>query len=383
MVFVTGFGTIGLIRSSVHLTPKVASRRMLEMVPVVSQTEHPVRPVGFARAGVARGLARFLAAYRGVDVERLLRHAGITPELLEDPNGLLDFRLWVELGELAAAESGDPAIAATYANQLPWRDLGVFGHVILNSPTLGSALGNACRYFGLQQNVARASLEVRGAEARVTYRIDHPAISTHTQLSEGTLAMFARVCREGLQNPAWTPRAVMFAHGSPRSLEAHTRIFRCPISFDQPVDMLVLSAADLREPMRGADPILLPILLQHADEALAKTSFGDDFSERVARHVISSLNEGEVTIEHIADRIGSSPRTIQRRLREHGLTFKELVARTRLSLSKRYLSDPALTLTEAAFLLGYSELSAFSRAFRRWTGRSAIEFRRDQLRESS
>lgn len=89
-----------------------------------------------------------------------------------------------------------------------------------------------------------------------------------------------------------------------------------------------------------------------------------------------ALGSGELTIDAVAAQHGISPRSLQRRLREHGLSFKELVAETRLALSRRYLEDTSISLTEAAFLLGYADLSAFSRAFRRWTGQSALAFRR-------
>src|SRR3954452_15182723 len=103
----------------------------------------PESPVGFSRAGLARSLPSFLARYPHVSADRLLSHAGITPEVLADANGMLDFKRWVEVLELAAAEVGDPAFAVRFANQLPWRDFGALGHVIFNSPTLGAALGNA------------------------------------------------------------------------------------------------------------------------------------------------------------------------------------------------------------------------------------------------
>ncbi len=341
----------------------------------------PEPSVGFARAGVARSLPSFLAQhYPHVSVERVLGFAQITPQLLADPNGLLDFKKWVELADLAAAECGDDGFGVRFANQIPWRDIGALAYVAFHSPTLGAALDNACRYLVLQQNIARAWVETGKTEAHVILEIDHPAIPCHAQNTEGTLALFARICREGLRNEAWAPREVRFAHRRPPSISPQTQLFGCHVSYEQPRDELVLAAADLRELMHGADPGLLPILLQHADACVAKLSLDDDFTRKVKRVVIASLSSGDVTVEHIARKLGSSPRTIQRRLQDHGLSFKEVVESARFSLAKRYLGDPSLSLTETAFLVGYSDLSAFSRAFRRWAGRSAIEFRREHSR---
>jgi AraC-like DNA-binding protein len=124
-----------------------------------------------------------------------------------------------------------------------------------------------------------------------------------------------------------------------------------------------------------ADPELLPALVRHADDCLAKLQRVDDFRGAVRRLVIESLRGGDASVEGVAARLGMSPRSVQRRLQTLGQPFKDLVAEARLALSKRYLEDPSLSLTDAAFLLGYSDLSAFSRAFRRWTGQSALELR--------
>src|SRR5262245_32761286 len=107
-----------------------------------------------------------------------------------------------------------------------------------------------------------------------------------------------------------------------------------------------------------------------------------DFVAKVTRMVVSMLSTGDGNVERVADRLGVSRRTLQRRLRDCGAVFNDIVTNTRLELSSLYLGDASLTLTEVAFRLGYSDLSAFSRAFRRWTGRSPIRFRRDLLRRT-
>jgi AraC-like DNA-binding protein len=106
---------------------------------------------------------------------------------------------------------------------------------------------------------------------------------------------------------------------------------------------------------------------------------GDDFANTVRSVVIGALAAGDATIEHAAVRLGLGTRSIQRRLQATGTSFSQVVEDARRELARRYLGDPAITITEAAFLLGYSELSAFSRAFRRWTGQTAADFRRDSL----
>ena len=264
----------------------------------------------------------------------------------------------------------------SYAAQVPWRDVGIPAYIALNSPTIGSAIANACRYFSLASTGASAQFEVDGRDATVNYGIHDPSVSLHSQNTQWIFTLYTRMCREGSGNPGWAPREIQFKHSRPSNISAQQAFFRCPLVFDQPYDTMVIAPEDLRIPFAQADSALLPILVQSANAALPANVHDHGFDYQVRRIVAASLRSGEVTIERIATRLGTSARTIQRRLQDRGQSFKDLVAETRLALSRRYLENSSMSLTDTAFLLGYSDLSAFSRAFRRWTGVSALEFRR-------
>ncbi len=331
---------------------------------------------GFVRAGITRTLAGFLARYPGVSAQRLLADASIGAAQLADPDALLSLPLCVTLLEQAARDSGDQAFGLGFAAQLPWQDFGVLGYLVMHSPTAGAALGNACRYFAVQQTSGGSVLELDGDDAVLAYDVDDARLGNHGQNSELVLGVFARLIREGTGRTCWTPREVHFKHRAPKHRGVQERFFRAAVLYDQPRDQLVMSADDLRTPMRSADAGLFPILSRHADDSLARIPVVDDFASDMRRLVISRLGSGEITVEQIAQQLGMSTRSIQRQLHAHGLSFTALVADVRLAMSKQYLEDPSRSLTDAAFLLGYSDLSAFSRAFRRWTGQSAIEYRR-------
>ncbi|MDX2092508.1 MAG: AraC family transcriptional regulator [Kofleriaceae bacterium] len=347
-------------------------------------TEHAIddsrlRPApgpGFLRASTLRTLWPFLARYPGLRVNDLLDEAGLRTPQRSDPQGWLSVRRCAAFIEAAATETNDSALALAFAEQTPWRDVGIPGYIALNSPTVGAALANGCRYFSLASTGASAQLEVEGHEAQLSYGIHDPAVATHPQNTQWIFAIFTRVCREGSGDPSWAPREVQFKHRRPANIAAQQAFFRCPLVFDQPYDAMVIAPEDLRLPFVHADSTLLPILVQSANAALTAQTGEHGFDHQVRRAVASSLRSGEVTIEHIALRLGISTRTIQRRLQDRGQSFKDVVAETRLALSRRYLENSTMSLTDAAHLLGYSELSAFSRAFRRWTGVSALEFRR-------
>lgn len=347
-------------------------------------TEHAIdesqlRPApgpGFLRAATLRSLWPFLARYPKLRVEALLDEAGLRTPQRSDPNGWLSVRRCAAFIEAASTSSNDLALGVAYAEQIPWRDVGIPGYIALNSPTLGSALANGCRYFALSSTGASAQLEIEGGDAQLSYGIHDPDVPSHPQNTQWVFAIFTRACREGSGNHGWAPREIQFKHSRPSNIAAQQAFFRCPLVFDQPYDAMIIAPDDLRIPLVHADSALLPILVQNANEALPAHTGELGFDHQVRRVLASSLRFGEVSIEHVAARLGTSARTIQRRLQERGQSFKDLVAETRLALSRRYLENSAMSLTDAAYLLGYSELSAFSRAFRRWTGVSALEFRR-------
>jgi AraC-like DNA-binding protein len=339
------------------------------------------RPRTIARIGVGRALHQFVARYPRALSERVLAHAGLGPEQLASPDGWLNHRALIESLDLGARDGNDPAFGLSFAEQASWSDFGALSHVVFNSPTVGAALENACRYFGIHQTSARPTLEVGNSTVRFVYTLQIPGLRSHAQHSESILAMVVRICREGSGDSAWAPREIHFKHSQPAENLKAVKFFRCRIVYDQPVDAVVMSDDVLALAMQSADPDLLQPLISDADERLAKVPV--DFPQQVARIVMSSLGTGDATVDYVASRVGSSPRTVQRRLRARGIAFNDLVADIRYDLSQSYLKDPSLTLTDVAFLLGYSDLSAFSRAFRRWAGRTAIAFRRDHLRKTA
>ncbi|MEO8699383.1 MAG: AraC family transcriptional regulator [Kofleriaceae bacterium] len=328
--------------------------------------------IGVVRAGLVRGFGDFLAGY-GVDPAPILAHANLAAAA--DPEAHVSLRLVVEMLALAARTTGDDAIGIAFAEQVPWSDVGVLAYVMLNSPTIGAAFANGCRYFSIASNLAGTALVVDGDTARLTHAIRDPAVAAYDHNSDLVLALHVRLCRDATHDPAWAPREVVLRR-TPTA--RHMRFFRCPVTSD--VDSaIVVAASELRRPLHAADPGLLPILLAHADACLQQVPAGGDFAASIRAIVIELLAAGDATIERSADRLGMAARSVQRRLADAGTSFSQVVEAVRRELAERYLADPAISVTEAAFLLGYSELSAFSRAFRRWNGQSAADFRRKSL----
>jgi AraC-like DNA-binding protein len=169
---------------------------------------------------------------------------------------------------------------------------------------------------------------------------------------------------------------VQFAHQPPRQTSEHLRVFGAPVSFAAPTNALVFDPEFVERQVPSADERLYPIMRRYLEQVLQEMPRETDELASVRRAVGEIMREGDPKLADVARKIALSPRTLQRRLKEQSLDFKGLVDDTRRRFSLNYLKDPQHTLTEIAYLLGYSEVSAFNRAFKRWTGTTPVSYRR-------
>jgi len=142
-----------------------------------------------------------------------------------------------------------------------------------------------------------------------------------------------------------------------------------------PESALIFTFDANQVPLPTSDPALLEILKRHADHLLAKLPPSDDFIARVRQLIAQELTGGDPSADHLATRLGMSSRTLRRRLEERGTGHKALLDEIRRELAMRHLGEERLEIGEVAFLLGYSEASAFHRAFKRWTGSTPVDYR--------
>jgi AraC-like DNA-binding protein len=185
------------------------------------------------------------------------------------------------------------------------------------------------------------------------------------------LALIRRLAGE-----AWRPLELALRHAEPPSTHAHESLDASRIRFSQPADAIRLAARDLGREVPGANRYLLPIAERQLEDVLSERVTPDAWLSEVEILIGKQICDGHPHIRGLAPQLGLSVRTFQRRLREREVVYRDLVADVRRQLARRYLEETRTDLEEIAFLLGYSELSAFDRAFRRWIGRSPSEHRR-------
>ncbi|OYT78729.1 MAG: AraC family transcriptional regulator [Pseudomonas sp. PGPPP4] len=322
----------------------------------------PSRNLGVLSAA-ASGLDAVITSHGG-DVDRIFGTAGIDPEQLQHPTLSLGLGNYCRVLEEAAAQSGCDNFGLHYGGQFKPQMLGLLGYVGLCSPTAEAALQNFAAAFPFHQHSTLIQLVDAGDCWRFDYQVRHGAIVARRQDAELTLGMLLNLLRHVL-GPTWAPRAVQFEHPRPEGWHEHRRLFDAPVSFGQPCNAMLVPKADLRgRTMPEHDPLLL-LVVQDAIRQLGQRLPQMELLEEVRASVRLALPLGEPSLESIAQRLDLSTSQLQRRLRDQGASFSALVEGVRRDLAQHYLRQ-RLPVTDLAPLLGYSETSAFSRAFRRW-----------------
>ncbi|CAH0281620.1 MULTISPECIES: AraC-like transcriptional regulator QhpR [Erwinia] len=327
-------------------------------------------------AAAASGLSDFIS-HSGGDVDRIFGVSGIDPELLAQPTLSLGLINYCRVMEEAARSSGCDNFGLHYGRQFKPQSLGLIGYIGLCSATLEQALQNVAHAFPWHQHDTLTRLVDKGDCWRLDYQVRHGAILCRRQDAELTLGMFMNLIRH-VAGKHWAPREVHFEHPRPAQWHEHCKAFDAPVYFDQPFNSLLIPKRDLARAMPDSDPLLLGVM-QDAIRRLNSATPQQNIVDQARAQVHRVMLQGEPVLEEVADKMGLSSWSLQRRLREEGLSFTALVDAVRCEMAKHYLQQRQLPISEMALLLGYSEVSAFSRAFRRWFGISPRQWRQDEL----
>lgn len=317
------------------------------------------------------------AVHRGVRPDELLHAAGIDLARLGvaqmDVPHALKVRLWDE----AARLSGDADFGlhlGEWVCRCPEDHFDVLAFAVRSCATLGDHYRRMERYVRLIHEGTFLTLEIQPDLARLTHGLIDNTLAPR-QPVECMLTMVVLQGRRAVGDD-FSPREVRFAHAEPACISEQERVFRAPVRYGCERNELVLNSTDLDKPQRHAETRLQAVLERQLEDLLAKLPSDRSFSGRVKCHIADHLLDGEPAVRAIAEKLHMSPRTLQRRLCDDGTSFAKLLADLRHELALRHLQDPRRTINEVAFLLGFLEVSAFHRAFKRWTGKTPAEYQR-------
>lgn len=307
--------------------------------------------------------SREMARQLDLDLDRLSQQDSRAP--LEGFNLLL---------QMAAQELQDPGLGLRLGSWSDNRKMGVIGHIVFNNRTLRQGLEQYQRLASLVNEGIQVQFEVRPELACVSYHCtapdDYHAINLERMLTQAV----TRAKRYVSERIYLT--SVGFAHQPTTGISNYEAVFGCRPSFGEECCFLCFDSQFLDFELPQRNPYLHQALSRHVETLLRKLPVRRSLTQQVAKTVEKSLPTGEVDAEKIADKLAMSRQTLYRKLKLEGTSFHDLVEEVRRNKARAYLKAGRYSLSEIAFLLGFSEQSAFSRAFKRWTGKTPAQYRR-------
>jgi AraC-like DNA-binding protein len=319
--------------------------------------------------------ALLLACERlGIDTARILEAAGVTREVVDDPDARLAVHQAKTLWAVAYEVSGDPELALHAAEALPFGAYKVVDYLAAAAPSVGEALQSISRYFPLINTAVELPIETDGDRRHLCVRGADPAVLTRAYVEYTLAAVYLRT--RDATGTGFALDGVDIAFPAPASTAEHARIFGCPVRFSAADNRMTLSRAAWETATERADRSLFQVLDDHAELLLQRLPDSVGLLSEVCAAISAELRGGDPALEHVASKLAMSERTLQRRLQDLGASYSDLLDEMRRAAATVYLADRDLSLGEVGYLLGFAEQSSFTRAFRRWTGQTPTEYRR-------
>jgi len=310
----------------------------------------------------------------GLDTDALLAAAALTRAEVADPDGRIPVDKMTALWREAHARAGDPDLALHAAEALPFGAYAVIDFLARTSTTVGAAFERISRYFPLINNAVELRIEHAGEHVHYAMIGRRELPRAYAEYALAAVVLRTRIAT-GIE------LAIVrtdFAYQAPASTREHERLFACPVAFGAARTALVIARAVWDTPVARGDSGLAAVLERHADMLMAQLPSVSAELARVRTTIRAELEHGEPSLDVVARKLGTSRRSLQRKLAAENLTYAEVVDDVRASLARAYLVRPELSIAEVAYLLGFAEQSSFTRAFRRWTGVAPAAFRRSQ-----
>lgn len=317
--------------------------------------------------GLLSRLAYARARQEGIDVEPLLRKAGLTVEAIENKDAPLGVRNQIKFVELVANAVHDNLLGFHLAYTCDPREIGLLYYVAASAETLLDALLRVARYSFVVNDGIVVTVK-RDDRLRVCFQYSGVARHTDTHQIESWMAALIRVCRK-VTDRDLKPVHVRIMHARTQDSRGIEKLLDSEIEIGTGADEVTFPAGSGDYPIVTADPYLNRLCVRCAEAALVrlqkKTS---PLKIRVENAIATLLPHRQTRIDVVAAKLGMSAKTLARRLATEGSSFADILSTVRSALAHRYLADYGLQISEIAWLLGYSEIGAFTRAFQRWTG---------------
>lgn len=304
----------------------------------------------------------------GADVPAILARAGLHEEQLHEPHLRIPHARFHQAWLAAREITSDEAIGLHVVDHVDVAKLSLFTYMASTSATAREAHQRSTRYVRIAHDALE--VELREEEGRTLCRTHFRGWKSDPAVADYAVGLIVKLAPLVVEQPLAI--TACFEHSKPAYASEYDRILAVPVRFDAPFNG-ISGEGNLDAPLPNADATLCAILEEHAAELLAKVPTIQSFADQVRYRIAQALPDGDPTAEGVACSLGMSARTLRRRLREAGSSHQQLLDQVRSELAHRALGRPGVSMGEIAYLLGFSDTSAFHKAFRRWTGRAPRE----------
>jgi AraC-like DNA-binding protein len=326
--------------------------------------------------GIVSGLLEF-AIGCGADGGKLIAAARIDPDQLGNPDARVPLDRYIDLMRAAKSATNDTALALKFSENVSVSEMSIVGLIMEASATMGDAFVQLQRYGRLAAETSGTNegeqfeLVSRGSRLFMVDHRQHPNL--FPELTEFTFGSLACGPRRFLPRPHVLE--VHVTHQAPPHAAEYERVFQCPVHFGSHWNAMQLNPRVAEWRVAQAPRYVFGILARHTDGLLADLEASQSLCSRIEKLVLPTLHHGPVTADEVAARLGFSRQTLFRKLREEGQSFSGVIQDLRRRLAIAYMEGRIATVTETAYLLGFSDFSSFSRAFKRWTGVAPSDYR--------
>jgi AraC-like DNA-binding protein len=311
----------------------------------------------------------------GIDPKKLFESLDLDPAVFSRAEGFIPCSSFARVLEKTAELTGDGAFGLRFGAGSNPKNIGAVAYAVLNSPTIAAAFEIAARYIHLHNEAAQVSFREENNFSYLCYSLQHLDSGESRQFIEYGMAAALNTLR-AMVGSQWSPREIQFAHPAPPTTSTYLQLFRAPVIFASFTNAVVMDSEFCQRPIPAADPNLFKVLNRYLESVLSEVPKEDQRLEVIRRTIAEAIKAGDPNLGQVAKAMACSPRTLQRQLDTCGTDFRSLLDDTRRRLALAHLKDPENTLTQIAFLLGYSEVSVFNRSFKRWTGKTPLDYRR-------
>ncbi|MBU3916917.1 AraC family transcriptional regulator [bacterium] len=300
----------------------------------------------------------------GGDPERMLKELELSPLILENPELVITHESFLRLLNLAARETGSEYFGFLLSKHVDISVLGSIGLLLQHSDTVEDALQSFIRYYPTRFQDSIPAIKVDGDLAYFYFHIKGTSgdLKQHRYLATGIGLMLMKF----LCGDTWKPIGFYSSEKTPANLHEITQFFEAPIRFGQDKNLMIFKASDLKKKIAGNTGQLKRYIQPQIDEM--ENQLPMDIVSNTEYLIRILLHDGNCQIENITSLLSTNERSLQRKLKASGTSFRQLVEKVRKSIAKQQLLHSDLSNSQLAYLLGYSELSAFTRAFKRWFG---------------